>query len=225
LKLDVIYNEDCLGGMKRLPDESIDLVYLDPPFGDTKIDKKINCYWEDIEDYLVFIEERLKEIKRLLKFNLFLHCDERNNYRIRFLLEKYFKFKNEIIWCYSIGQKSKRRLTNKHDTIYFYTKQGDKYNDLRLYDYWIAIRTQASMCGYFKDGEGNNQLLTPYQKPIKLLERIIKIGSRKNDIILDCFIGSGTTAVACKQLGRHYIGFEINPEYYEIAKKRLKEGI
>lgn len=65
----------------------------------------------------------------------------------------------------------------------------------------------------------------PTQKPLRIMERIIKTSSKEGNIVLDCFMGSGTTAVACKQLNRNFIGFEINPEYVKIANKRLAQEV
>ena len=81
------------------------------------------------------------------------------------------------------------------------------------FDVWTIAIPQSN----FKDKK-----MIPFQKPIKLFERIVRLGSREGDIVLDPFMGSGTTAVACIRLNRHYIGFEINKEYCQIAEQRLE---
>lgn len=122
---------DNLKIMKHVPDEVIDLIYLDPPFGENGIDAAYGLNWKDKQHYIDWIEERLIECRRVLKDSgsIYLHCDWHSNAELRLLMNDIFginNFKNEIIWCYSGGGVSKNSFARKHDTILFYVKDKNK---------------------------------------------------------------------------------------------------
>jgi len=225
-----IIQGDCLKILPKMKSETIDLVYVDPPFGENEVDRRIGFSWSNRGEYLSFIEKVLIQCKRLLKRtgSLYLHCDWRNSHYIKVRMDQIFSeenFRNEIIWCYGASVAGKRYFRRIHQTIFFYTKSDDyTFNILRnkygssLGDYWI-IPSIADRTGYL----GPCRRLTLYQKPVELLEIIIKASSRQGDIVLDPFLGSGTTMIACKKLGRSCIGIEINPEYCRIAEERLRK--
>jgi len=139
-----LYCGDCLEVMeKRLGPDSIDLIYLDPPFfsnrhyeviwGDEAEVRSFDDRWEGgVEVYAAWMAERLRACHRVLKQtgSIFLHCDWHASHHLRIKLDDIFgfdKFQNEIIWCYNIGGKSKRRFARKHDTIFWYAKSNDYY--------------------------------------------------------------------------------------------------
>lgn len=219
---------DCLKVMKELPDKSVDLVLTDPPYG-IKYDKwdKLNLKW-------------IEETNRILKENgsMWCFCGWSNVLIIKQELEKYFKLKNWIIWDRIKGRGAKYNFVSTREDIlwltksdnYVFNKQSsnikkktggmglknrDEYR--KLSNVWTDI---SPIVPWSKE-----KIEHPTQKPIELLERIIKISSNENDLILDPFLGSGTTAVACKHLKRNYIGIEINPKYCEIAKQRLRQEV
>jgi len=270
-----VYNVDCLEGMKELENESIDLIYLDPPFFTQRKQKLFNKLgieysfedkWEDMNEYLDFLKRRFFEMKRVLKEdgNIFVHCDKIANHRIRILLEEVFgeeNFRTEIIWTYKRWSNSKKGLLEGHQNIYHFSKSSkfkfnilyQEYSPSTNIDQILQMRERdengksvykkdengAIMYGTSKNGVPLNDVWQipflnpkakervgyPTQKPIELLERILKIASNEGDIVLDPFLGSGTTVVAAKLLKRNFIGFDINSNAIELSQHRLKELI
>lgn len=141
--------DDCLLAMRKLDNDSVDMVYLDPPFFTQK--KQVMCdktgtkyefddVWDSLEDYIEYFTERLVEVRRVLKRtgSVFLHCDTTASHHLRVAMDRIFgknNFRNEIIWTYKRWSNSKRGLLDAHQTILFYSKTGDyKFNRL-LTDY------------------------------------------------------------------------------------------
>lgn len=267
-----VYNVDCLEGMKELENESIDLIYLDPPFFTQRKQKLSNKLgieysfedkWKDMNEYLDFLKRRFFEMKRVLKEdgNIFVHCDKIANHRIRILLEEVFgeeNFRTEIIWTYKRWSNSKKGLLEGHQNIYHFSKSSkfkfnilyQEYSPSTNIDQILQMRERdengksvykkdengAIMYGTSKNGVPLNDVWQipflnpkakervgyPTQKPIELLERILKIASNEGDIVLDPFLGSGTTVVAAKLLKRNFIGFDINSNAIELSQHRLK---
>lgn len=273
MNINNIYNIDCLEGMKKLENESIDLIYLDPPFFTQKKQKLTSKLgieyffedsWQDINEYLEFLKIRFFEMKRILKKdgNIFVHCDKIANHKIRILLEEVFgkdNFRAEIIWSYKRWSNSKKGLLEGHQNIYHFSKSSEfrfnilyqEYSPSTNIDQILQMRERdkkgKSIYKKNQDGDvvyGSNKngvplndvwqipflnpkakerVGYPTQKPIELLEKILKIASKEGDTILDPFLGSGTTAVTAKLLKRNFIGFDINSSAIELAQLRLKE--
>jgi len=192
--------------------------------------------------YCVRLAKSLGEMQRVLKptGSLYLHCDARVSHYLRFLLDALFgraRFRNAIVWAYRTGGVGKRHFARKYDVILFYTasdsytfypqrervryrkpffgarrdEQGF-YADVFMRDVWeipAVINVSAERTGY------------PTQKPIALLERIIRASSNEGDWVLDPFCGSGTTLVAAQRLGRRWIGIDVNAEALRVARSRL----
>ena len=218
--------------------------------------------------YLISMTLRIAEIYRILKptGSFYLHCDPTVSHYLKIVLDGIFcaqggDFQNEIIWCYSIGGKSKDRFGKKHDVILFYTKSnkgehifnhkdasiprkpnshmkvgidadGRQYQEktdkktgkiYRYYlddgkiaeDYWIDIETL--------NREDRERLGYPTQKPEALLERIIKVSSNENDVILDAYCGCGTTIAVSQRLNRQWIGIDITYQSISLILKRLED--
>ena len=221
LELNKIYCMDCLEGMKQIEDNSVDLVVTDPPYGisyksnygsenykkriqKTEWDKSFNFrkYWKQIYG-------KMKEISDCFVFGRW------ENYNIMKELEG---FKQILIWdkcCGGLGDLNTFIPTYE---LIFYFKKGNRKPNKRT-PAVIRNHSQAS----WKYGNSNRTYTHPTQKPKELIIKLLLISSNINDLILDPFMGSGTTAVACKQLNRNFIGFEISPEYVEIANKRLAQ--
>ncbi|QQY78395.1 site-specific DNA-methyltransferase [Mycoplasma mycoides subsp. capri] len=275
IKLNQVYNIDCLDGLKQLKDNSIDLVYLDPPFFTQKahflVDKTnkkyfFNDIWKDLKEYQEFLKIRLIEIKRVLKStgSVFVHCDKTANHIIRVLLDEIFgsiNFRSEIIWVYKRWSNSKKGLLDSHQNIYHYSKTNDFKFNVIYTDYSLTtnidqilqlrVKDKNNKIVYKKD-KNNNVVFSdlkkgvplsdvwnipflnpkakertsyPTQKPIELLERIISLVTNENDVVLDPFVGSGTSVVASKLLNRNFIGFDINIDAIDITNQRLKNPI
>lgn len=142
-----IYIGDCLIELKKVSSESVDLVYIDPPFFTQKIQKsktrdnsneyRFTDTWEDLPSYKLFMKQRIEECRRVLKDtgSIFLHCDSSASHYLRVILDDVFgaeNFRSEIIWTYRRWSNSKRGLLNAHQTIYFYSK-SERYKFNVLY--------------------------------------------------------------------------------------------
>jgi len=240
LELDKIYNMDCIEGMKQLDDNSIDLIVTDPPYGITqcKWDKKLalNILWS--------------EIKRIIKSKKPIIFTASQPFTSKLVMSNIDWFKYEWIWCKNKASNflnATWQPLKEHEEILVFASSGKPIYNVQLtnridkernkYFYKKKFKTNpkhVGNCDRVKkytniskrypstilqiDVERNGH---PTQKPLKLFEYLIKTYSNENNIVLDCFIGSGTTAVACKRLHRHFIGFEINKEYYDISLQRL----
>ena len=191
--------------------------------------------------YLCYMAIRLIEMHRILKDtgSIYLHCDQTMSHYLKILMDLIFgekNFRNEIVWCYKWGgTNTKKNFKPKHDLIFRYSKTNEfifNLNDILMYgdksgwksekkgripnDWWDipSINTQAKeKVGY------------PTQKPIALLERIIKASSNEGDVVLDPFCGCATTCIASEKLGRQWIGIDISIKAYELVRERLKNEV
>jgi len=250
---------DNLEIMKKMPKESIDLIYLDPPFfsnrnyeviwGDKGEVRSFADRWAGgVENYLVWLKARVVEMHRLLKptGSFYLHCDWHANAYIRVeILDKIFGYdnlRNEVIWAYKSGGASKRFFSRKHDTIYFYSKSKNyTFNLEKEKSYGQTGGGQGGKVVYYKDEIGSYSIVGvkdwwdismlstthserigyPTQKPKKLIERIIKASSNEGDIVLDPFVGGGTTIIVADELQRQWIGIDQSPIAIKVSDFRL----
>ncbi|OIR59257.1 site-specific DNA-methyltransferase [Bacillus sp. FMQ74] len=267
---------DCLEQLKNIPEKSVDLIYLDPPFftqrkqtlktRDNSKEYSFDDSWDSISDYIQFMKDRLQECHRVLKKtgSIFLHCDKSASHYLRVALDDVFgmdNFQSEIIWTYKRWSNSKKGLLNNHQNIYFYSKSKSfKFNTIYT-DYSPTtnldqilqerVRDENAKSKYKVDENGqvvlgkekkgvplsdvwNIPFLNPKakertgyptQKPILLLEQIIKIATDEGDTVLDPFCGSGTTLVAADLLNRNYIGIDVLEDAIELTKERLNNPI
>lgn len=266
MEINSIYEGDCLEILSKFPDESVDLIYADPPFFSNR---QYEIIWEDgaeirafqdrwkggVEHYISWMETRLRECHRILKKTgtIYLHCDTHANAHLRILLDKIFlekNFRNEIIWCYRGAGYPKKDFGHRHDTIFRYSKTDDYIFNLDAVREEYAEATKERFKHYIgnvrKAGDFGIQKLNPLgkqpddwweiqpiapsakerlgyptQKPLILLEKIIKASSKKEDIVLDPFCGCGTTVVAAQKMGRRWTGIDISPTACKLMKKRL----
>ena len=267
---------NCKEVLKSIESNSVDLVYMDPPFftqkehsllnRDNTMEYSFSDKWSNLDEYLNFIKDVLIESRRILKNtgSLFLHCDKTASHYLRIKLDEIFgfdKFQSEIIWNYKRWSNSRKGLLCGHQTIFFYSKTNDfKYNTIYT-DYSPTTnidqilqereRDENGKSIYKKSEDGNivlgkekngvplsdvweipylnpkakERVGYPTQKPVLLLNQIIKISTDENDIVLDPFCGSGTTCVSAKSLKRNYIGIDISEEAIKLTENRLKEMI
>ena len=205
----VIYG-DCLEVMKDIPDNSIDLVVTDPPYNagreydNDKLNKK------EQED---FINKWMSECKRITKDNLVIIIGVKYHIPFTKWLIENMNYCWEFVWWKSNGMLNGKATFSKFEKVLWFAKnEGTYYRQKPEYtDVWnIPIQVQKNNWGH------------PTPKTIRGMSRIIKLLSKENDLILDPFLGSGTTAVAAKQLKRNFIGIEISPDYCKIANERLR---
>jgi len=199
--------------------------------------------------YMCFMAVRIIEMHRLLKQSgsLYLHCDPTASHYLKAVMDAIFgwkNFKNQIIWHYQTGGAGEKQYAKKHDVILFYMKSGDsKFYPRRI----PAHRTEKAMeraqnpkgariaanddkklpMDVWTDIQALNPVARertgyPTQKPKELLKRLILASSNAGDLIADFYLGSGTTAVVCKELNREFIGCDINPKAIQITNERLE---
>jgi len=209
-----IYCGDCLEVMKQIPDKSVDLVLTDPPYGIDYSRHISNGIHSKIanDTTLNWLDNTLNNTNTLLKDNgsLYMFCSWHNVEVFKIAINKFFEIRNMLIW----------------------NKQGNGMGDLTTtYGSIYEICFYANRSPQLLNGNRNCDMLTfsrsgnelhPTQKPIDLIKFLISKSSNETDLIMDCFLGSGTTAVACKQLNRRCIGIEISQKYCDIAVQRLK---
>lgn len=216
LPINQIINADCLEVMKTFPDKSIDLVLTDPPYGiDYQSNMRVMSKQFDkiANDNNNSRFEAYKELWRVLKDNtvIVVFCSFKNYADDYKEIEKYFDIKNCIIWFKGGGGI------------------GDLAHSLST-DYEMAIVGHKGQCelrgkrhgSVWKSNKINPNVMShPTEKPVDIIGKMIDTFSDPDAIVLDPFLGSGTTAVACKQLNRNYIGIEISEKYCEIARQRV----
>lgn len=303
-----IFCKDNIIVLKEIPSESIDLVYIDPPFYSKMKWNDFNDCWDSISEYIEYIKLRIIEIHRILKKtgSLYVHCDDHACHYLKIMTDEIFgysNFVNTITWKRARPQPRKEGYSNTSDFILFYAKrkfknyfnqqykklskssikrynkedQKGKYlemtitcplrdpNNRQVWNFGLNEKepsrsreyafsreninkgiengtiyknTNGSLVRkrYLQDSLGtpvtsiwtdinhimmNEMLFYDTQKPVKLIKRIIASSSKKNDIVLDAFCGSGTTCIASYINDRRFIGIDINPKAIEITKKRL----
>ncbi len=187
----------------------------------------------DMAAFLCWLGVRMMECRRILKptGSLYLHIDHTAHAYAKILMDSIFgrdNFRNEIVWEYGLGGSSKRFWSRKHDTVLFYTKTEQYHFDKPtvpatsqrlagqekgMKDVWSDIPTINNMA---KERTGY-----PTQKPLALLERIVKASSKTGDWVLDPFCGCATTPVAAERLGRQWIGMDLWDGCHQIILNRL----
>jgi DNA modification methylase len=224
LELNTIYQVDCSEGMKIIPNDSVSLLLTDPPYN---VSQKSNFHtmgrtgvdfgeWDKDFNQTLWLEIACDKVKKggsAIIFN-----DYKNIGIMKETLEnKGFVIKEMLVW------KKSNPMPRNRDRLYVtsieiaiwavkgkgwaYNRQKETYENA-IFEYPIV---------------NHKKRVHPTQKPIELIEDIIKIHSNEGDVVLDCFMGSGTTAVACEKNNRRWLGFEVEDEYIEKANKRILE--
>ena len=273
---DTVLLGDCLNHLKKIPENSVDLIYLDPPFLTGKVFTGISKdalkkysfddIWESSNEYAKFLFDRLVQCKFLFKDtgSIFVHCDRNSTHIVRKVLDMIFgedNFQSEIIWSYKRWSNAKKGLLNQHQNIFFYSKSSNFKWNQEFVDYSATTnldqilqkreRNDLGQSVYATDHNGEvvyggakkgvplgdvweipflnpkakERTGYPTQKPLILLEKIIKLTTNEGDTVLDPFCGSGTTLVASKLLGRKYLGIDISEDAVELANSRLDQPI
>ena len=249
IKKNTILLGDSLKIMKTIPSKSVDLIFADPPYNlqlkdtlyrpDQTTVEAVTQDWDKFntyKEYDNFTEQWLKESKRILKKGgaLWVIGSYHNILRVGTSIQNHgFWILNDIIWHKTNPMPNFRgtRFTNAHETLLWCTtsrkaKYTFNYQNLKELNDGKQMRSDwyIPICsGKERLRENNNQRSHPTQKPEALMYRIILSSTNKGDIILDPFLGSGTTAVVAKKLQRNFIGIEQDKEYISLAKKRLKQ--
>ena len=266
-----IHLADNLTVLRALPSSSVDLIYIDPPFNTGRLQsldrirtvrsdegdrtgfagrryatEKLGsqAYLDVFDDYLAFLEPRLREANRVLASHgsLYFHIDYREVHYCKVLLDSIFgrdAFLNEIIWAYDYGARTRRKWPAKHDNILLYVK--DPANYVFNVDAIDRIPYMApGLVGEEKAKRGKLPTDTwwhtivptrgkertgyPTQKPLAILERIVMASSNPGDLVVDFFAGSGTTGAACLKLGRRFLLVDNNPAAMDVMAMRFKDA-
>jgi site-specific DNA-methyltransferase (adenine-specific) len=270
LDCDTVYLGENLDILPALPSEAFQLIYLDPPFNTGGPQSRLTitvrrdargdrtgfqgrryrsellerlAYNDRFDDYLVFLEPRLRQARRLLTQSgtLYFHIDYREAHYCKLLLDELFGracFLNEIIWARDYGGKSKRRWPPKHDTILVYVKDPESYyfdSDAVDREPYMApglVTPEKVARGKLPTDvwwhtivptNGREKTGYPTQKPLGVLRRMVLASTRPDDWCLDFFAGSGTLGAAAKELRRHYVLVDNNPAAVGIMERRLDQ--
>ena len=232
-----------------LPPESIDLVIADPPYNLTKSFNSTVFQKRNADEYEAYTRRWLKAVKPLLKKNgsIYVCCDWESSLIVGRVLEEFFTVRNRITWQREKGRGAKANWKNNMEDIWFATCSNDyvfNIDSVRLRRKVIApYRENGHPKDWIESDKGNyrdtcpsnfwDDITVPFwsmaentahpaQKSEKLIAKIILASSAEKSLVLDPFLGSGTTSVVAKKLGRHYIGIEIDPQYCMWAEKRLE---
>lgn len=212
---------DCIQEMQQLNQQGVevDLIITDPPYlmnyKTNGRKNKNHKFTKPIanDNNPQIIHQATKQCHQLLKEGgaVYIFCNDIKIDYFKQTIEKYFKIKNILVWEKNNGTMGdlKGQYAKSAEFIIFAVKGRHILNGKRDTDVLHFKKVPAS------------QLQHQNQKPLKLIKYLIQKSSKKGDTILDCFMGSGTTCLAAKQMLRNYIGIELDPTYYKIAKKRL----
>lgn len=245
MEIDKIYNEDCLVGMKDIPDKSIDAIICDLPYGVLNWQNK-SAQWDNI----IPIETLWEQYERVIKDNGAIVLFAQGMFTARLMMS------NPILWRYNLIWDKINRPTgflnaNRcplriHEDIVVFYKSQPTYNPQftygpvnhkrrvessarnRCYGNFAVTETRitnekypTSIIRVDKEHDGNYH--HPTQKPVNLIRWLVRTYTNEGDLVLDNCAGSGTTAVACLKENRHFVGYEITKEYFDIAQERIKQ--
>ena len=244
-----LYNGDCLEVMKELPDNSIDFILTDLPYGTTQ------CKWDNIIPY----EPMWEQIKRIRKDNTAIALFGSEPFSSHLRLSNLKEFKYDWIWhknTYSNFASAKYNPLKDYEFVHIFGKNKVNYYPIkekrlgsglaRQQAGWFNNKSQISgettgikktqwkekydelkyptLVKYFNNRNPNERGLHPTQKPVALLEYLIKTYTLENETVLDFTMGSGSTGVACVNTNRDFIGIELDRDYFDISKHRIQEA-
>jgi site-specific DNA-methyltransferase (adenine-specific) len=245
-----VIKQDCIKAIDYLPDNSVDLIVVDPPYNLTKNFSKTTFKETNLDEYKIWLDSWISKLPRILKDNasIYICSDWKTSPAIYDVANKYFFLQNRITWEREKGRGSKNNWKNCIEDIWFYSKSEEyKFNieDVKVKRKVLAPYKDenGNAKDWKKDGDEKHRLTypsniwtdisipfwsmaenTPHptQKPEKLIAKLILANSDEGDVIFDPFLGSGTTAVVAKKLNRQFIGIEREKEYCALSLKRLE---
>ena len=244
IELNKIYNEDCLEGMKRIPDKSVDMILCDLPYGTTA------CKW----DTIIPFEPLWTHYERVIKDNGAIVLTAAQPFTSALVMSNPKIFKYDWVWKKPRGtghlNVKRQPMRDKEDILVFYKKQatynpqfevGEPYSALSGKSsrvsgsgetawgkYMIGSEHRPDNSGFrypkqiLEFGGVERGTIHPTQKPVALFEYLIRTYTNEGETIMDNCMGSGTTAVACIATDRNYIGFEMDTNYFNLANERIE---
>ena len=247
--IDKIFNEDCLEGMKRIPDGSVDCIICDLPYGTTA------CKW----DVVIPFEPLWEQYHRVCKPNAAIVLFAGEPFTSFLIMSNLNEYRQKLTWLKTRPTNvfnAKKQFMNWTEDICIFYRSLPTYNpQMRTDGQFTGAKVQhchhdrsngtlgqtGEKAGYIHEGNGGlfypksvleysnvhngGTAVHPTQKPVELIRYLIRTYSNPEDVILDNTIGSGTTAIAAIREHRHYIGFELNKEYYDIACRRIAKEL
>ncbi len=264
----IIHSEN-LTALRALPDASVPLIYIDPPFNTGTTQQRVRLrtvrdangdrtgfgsnryrtetlpsgpsYLDAFDDFIGFLRPRMVEAHRILTptGSLLVHIDPREVHYVKVMLDQVFTracFQNEIIWAYDYGARATKRWPAKHDNILWYTRDPDNYTfNLSATDripYMAPALVGAEKAARGKtptdvwwhtivSPTGREKTGYPTQKPLGILERIVRVHSNPGDTVLDFFAGSGTAGLAAARNGREFLMIDENSAATTLMNQRL----
>lgn len=244
MNLNQIYNEDCLEGMKRISDKSVDMILCDLPYGSTSM------AWDSVIPFNLLWEQ----YERVIKDNGAIVLFGAEPFSSHLRMSKLALYKFDYVWIKSKAQhfaQAPYRPMTKHETISVFSKGGNAKNAKNRMKYFPqGLVSCQKVCKGKKASHSPHRLrqtdqedyaqeftnypttilqfanegktIHPTQKPVSLFEYLIRTYTNEGETVLDNCMGSGTTAIACINTNRKYIGFELDTAYYEVAIERIK---
>lgn len=233
LKINTIHRMDAIDGLKKIKDNSVDLIVTDPPYNIAsptnrsiargKIVRTSELYgkWDTYHpfDYELLIMQVITNAYRILKpgGSLYLFAAIQQQWLIdENARNRGFTYRNHVAITKKnpLPQLNENNWRNVIELCSYFTKgKPSTFNFL----------SQQECVNIFPYAVAHKKTTHPTEKPLALIEKLVRVGSNKGDLVVDPFMGSGTTAVACAKLGRKFLGFEHEADYIAMAKKRLRE--
>lgn len=241
--------QDTFAALPLLPDSFVDLLVVDPPYNRFKVFNQSTFTYRSLDAYETWLDSWMSQIVRLLKphASAYVCCDWQSSPAIYSVFSRYFIVRSRITWEREKGRGSKQNWKNSSEDIWYGTLSEDYWFDVEAVKMKRRVLAPyRDRNGEPKDWQTTNQgkfrithpsnLWTdisipfwsmpentdhPTQKPEKLIAKIVLASSQSGDMVFDPFLGSGTTSVVAKKLGRRYVGIELDEDYACIAEKRL----
>ena len=238
IELNRIYNEDCLEGMKRIPDKSIDMILCDLPYGTTE------CNW----DKVISFECLWEQYERIIKVNGAIVLFGSEPFTSALVMSNKKKHRYNLVWEKTrptLFQHAWRMPLRNHEDIVVFYKKAPTYNPQGLVKQTRKVKRTTGGGTFGQNWNSSNEYMSEYtnfprsiikipsesktvhptQKPVELCEYLIKTYTNEGETVLDNCMGSGTTAIACINTNRNYIGFELDAHYCEIANERIRKAL
>lgn len=219
MELNTIHQMDCLDGLRKMEAESVDLVLTDPPYGISyqsawRTDKKdrFDMVANDGQPFVWWLYDAFRVLKNGGGLVCFCRWDVQEDFA-KAIQWAGFSIKSQVIWdreAHGLGDL-KAAFAPQHDVVWFAVKGKFEFKNGRPKSVVRAMRVSA------------DKMVHPTEKPVELMKYFVEKLSSPGDMVLDPFMGSGATAVACQQTSRNYVGFEINDEYVKVAERRLTQ--
>lgn len=213
-----LYNENAIEGLNRVEDNSVAVICTDPPYHQGLTSNGQKASFSDLNMVAPFYRALFAQFQRVLKptGEIYFFCDFRSYALYYSLMQEFFAVRNMIVW--NKGNNAGNHYAFCHELIIFATHHDHSPNHGESNVWEINGFSSGA-----KKTNGEKRIIP--QKPIEVIQKIVENSTQEGDLVLDAFVGSGTTPMVCAMLNRRFIGFEIDAKNYEIATERIKEKV